>query len=110
MDTKDIPTAPPIDWQPIDNKHDLAVIGKLGEEVCELGASLFRSVIQGIDEREPRTHKPNREWVMEEIADVEALISIAKWRLQLDENAIRIRRDRKIAYKEPWFDALAGGQ
>lgn len=110
MDTKDIPADPPSDWQPITNKHDLAVLGKFGEEVCEAGASLFRCIIQGLDEREPKTHKVNRQWVEEEIADVLALATIAVRRLGLDMVAIEVRRDRKMAYKEPWFAALAEHQ
>lgn len=97
----------PSDWQPITNKHDLAVIGKLGEEACELGSALFRCVIQGIDEREPKTHKVNRQWMEEEIADVMALTTLAVERLGLDMAAIEARRDRKMAYKAPWFANLA---
>lgn len=107
MDTADIPTTAPSDWQPITNKHDLAVLGKLGEEASELGSALFRCVIQGIDEAEPRTLKVNRRWVEDEIADVLAMTDIAIRRLGLDRTAILARRQRKIAYKDPWFDALA---
>lgn len=106
MDTKDIPTTELSDWQPITDKHDLAVIGKLGEEVCELGSALFRSVIQGLDECEPKTHKVNRRWVEEEIADVLALTALAISRLDLDGKAIDERCKRKIAYKLPWFASL----
>ncbi len=107
MDTQDIPATPPSDWQPITDRHDLAVLGKLGEETCELGSALFRCVIQGIDECEPRTLKVNREWVTEEVADVLAMATIAIQRLGLNVTAIQERRDRKIAYKEPWFAALS---
>lgn len=107
MNTDDIPTSAPSDWQPITDKHDLAVLGKLGEEACELGSALFRCVIQGIDEREPKTHKVNRQWLEEEVADVLALATLAVQRLGLDMAAIERRRDRKIAYKGPWFDALS---
>lgn len=107
METNDIPAGAPSDWEPITDKHNLAVLGKLGEEVCELGSALFRCIIQGLDEREPKTHKINRQWVVEEIADVEALLAIAKRRLALDEAAIAERRERKIGFKEPWFEALA---
>jgi hypothetical protein len=107
MNTEDIPTDGPSDWQPMTNKHDLAVIGKLGEEVSELGAALFRCVIQGLDESEPRTHVVNRAWVENEIADVLGMVATAIIRLNLDVDAILARRDRKVAYKAPWFDALA---
>lgn len=108
MDTKDIPiTEAPSDWQPITNKHDLAVLGKLGEEVGELSAAIFRCVIQGINEQEPRTHKINKQWLQDEIADAMAMQIIAVSRLGLDLQAILDRRDRKMAYKQPWFDSLA---
>lgn len=107
MDTADIPTKALSDWQPITNKHDLAVLGKLAEEVNELGSAISRCIIQGIDECEPETGKPNRQWLEEELADVMALTTIAMQRLNLDVAAIMERRRRKIAYKAPWFDALA---
>lgn len=106
METKDIPTAGPSDWQPITDKHALAVLGKLGEEVNELGAAIFRCIIQGIDETEPTTGKVNRVWLEQELADVMAMTTITMRRFSLDTRAIMDRRDRKIAYKEPWFDAL----
>lgn len=115
MDTKDIPLRPISDWQPITDKHDLAVLGKLGEEMCELGEqackagkAIFRSIIQGIDGKEPTTLKENKQWLEEEIADCMALQILAVHRLGLDQTAILERRDRKIGYKEPWFDSLAG--
>ena len=108
MDTHDIPTDGPSDWQPITNKHNLAVLGKLGEEAAELGSALFRCTIQGLDEAEPITGKVNRRWLEEEIADVEAMILIAKRHLFLSEAFIGERRARKMAYKEPWFAALEG--
>lgn len=108
MDTRDIPTDGPSDWQPITSKHDLALLGKLGEEATELGSALFRCIIQGLDEKEPTTGKVNRRWLEEEIADVEAMIQIAKRRLFLSEAFIGERRARKMGYKEPWFAALEG--
>lgn len=65
MKTEDIPSTPPSDWQPITNKHDLAVLGKLGEEATELGSAIFRCIIQGLNEREPTTGKVNRQWLEE---------------------------------------------
>lgn len=106
MDTKDIPADAPSNWQPITSKHDLAVLGKLGEEASELGSAISRCIIQGIDESEPRTLKSNRQWLEEEIADVMALTTIAIQRLGLDTEAIMERRRRKIKYKEPWFVSL----
>lgn len=115
MDTKDIPLRPISDWQPITDKHDLAVLGKMGEEMCELGEqacrtgkAIFRCIIQGIDGKEPTTFKENKQWLEEEIADAMALQITAIARLGLDLDAIQERCDRKIGYKEPWFESLAG--
>lgn len=107
METTDIPTDAPSDWQPITDKHTLAVLGKLGEEVNELGSAISRCIIQGLDEAEPVTHKINRVWLEQELADVMAMTTIAINRFGLDTTAIMDRRRRKIAYKEPWFDALS---
>lgn len=107
METSDIPNLAPNNWQPITNKHDLAVLGKLGEETCELGASLFRCIIQGIDEKEPVTGKINREWVEEEIADVKAQILLIQNRLNLNVARIAERAEKKYMYKSEWFRNLA---
>jgi len=107
METEEIPTGAPSDWQPITNKHVLAILGKLGEETNELGTAVCRCIIQGLDEREPTTGKVNREWLADEIADVLALTTITIERLGLNIDDIISRRQRKIAYKEPWFISLA---
>ena len=106
MDTKDIPTIGPSDWQPITDKHDLAVLGKLAEEASELCSAISRCIIQGLDEAEPVTGKMNRTWLEQELADVMAMTTIAIQRFNLNAEEIMIRRRKKIDYKEPWFDAL----
>ena len=49
-------------------------LGKLAEEVNELGSIIARCLIQGLNESEPETGKPNREKLAEEMADVEAAL------------------------------------
>ena len=110
MNTKDITDSAPSNWQPITNKHDLAVLGKLGEEANELGAAISRCIIQGIDEKEPITGKINKQWLEEEISDVYALAFLAIKRLNLDNLAITDRSARKIDHKEKWFNALKAGE
>jgi hypothetical protein len=107
MDDEQISTKGPSDWQPITNKADLAVLGKLGEEVNELGSAIFRCIIQGLDEREPTTGKLNRDWLEDEVADVLALSNFVIGRFKLDEKRIAKRIALKRGYKAPWFDALA---
>lgn len=107
METNDIPKHEISDWAPIDNKHDLAVLGKLIEEAGELVSAAARCLIQGIDEKQPVTGKVNKEWLEDEIADCMALQITAISRLGLNLVRILERRDRKMEYKKPWFDALA---
>lgn len=97
------PDADPNPWVPETDLERLKVLGKSIEEVCELGAALARCIIQGIDEAEPVTGKPNRIWTQEEIADVEANLEILKARFTLDREFIRQRRDRKFGFLMRWL-------
>jgi hypothetical protein len=107
MEDEDIPKATISDWQPLTDKHLLAVLGKLGEETSELSKILFRTIIQGgLDEKDPETGKTNRKAIEEEIADVRALIDHAETRLGLDLSRLASRRKRKFHYKNPWFNSL----
>lgn len=73
-------------WHPMDKPIDLKHLGKLGEECGELSSAVSRCIIQGIDESEPVTHKPNREWLEDEIADVVANIELVSEHFQLDQD------------------------
>ena len=106
MNTNEIPQDGPSDWQPITNKRTLALLGKLGEEASELSSAAFRCIIQGVDEVEPTTGKPNRQWLEEEIADVLAMLAIIQHDMGLNQGSIMRRQMRKMNYKQPWFDAL----
>jgi hypothetical protein len=108
METTEIPSSTASMWEPITNRADLAVLGKFGEELCEGGASIFRTIIQGLDEVEPATGKVNRQWVHDEIADIEAMIEHMKIHFSLDREQISIRKSRKFNYKAPWFTWLLG--
>lgn len=97
-----IPAAPPSPWIPERDLARLKVIGKLGEEAGELATIACRCIIQGLDEAEPVTGKPNRLALEEEIADVIANARHAIQFLGLDEVAIEDRADRKLAYIVAW--------
>lgn len=107
MDTDKIRQKTASNWQPMTNKHDLAVLGKLGEEAGELSAAISRCIIQGLNEKHPSTGKSNRLWLEEELADAQALISLAIARLGLDQAAIEDRRLAKFDYAHPWLKGLA---
>lgn len=89
-------------WHPISNARDLKTIGKLSEECGELSAAIARCIIQGIDELEPVTGKPNRQWLSEEIADVYANIELVVERFNLSETFIAERHIRKLAPLRAW--------
>lgn len=94
-------------WVPMCEPIDIKHIGKMIEEFCECGAALARSLIQGIDEVEPTTKKPNRQWLQEEIADVLANCQLVVAHFDLDKDAIRERRDRKKVRLSAWHKMLA---
>lgn len=96
----------PSEWMPVSNPHDLALLGKLGEEAGELVSAVCRCIIQGIDEKEPKTGKVNRQWLQEEIADVEALLDLVVSRLNLSSKEIYDRSQLKIKYKTKWLEHL----
>lgn len=85
---------------PVDNKH----IGKLLEELGEAVAAAARCQIQGIDECEPNTGKPNKEWLEDELADVEANIRLCAERFRLDRDRMDSRSAKKVAMLRSWHD------
>jgi NTP pyrophosphatase (non-canonical NTP hydrolase) len=89
-------------WRPTADPTELRHLGKLGEELGELTAAVARCIIQGIDECEPETGKPNRQWLSEEIADVMACLELASAHLRLDEATIRERAARKVELLSGW--------
>jgi hypothetical protein len=104
-------------WHPITDSVDLKHLGKLGEELGELGAAagkcaaaVSRCIIQGIDEREPVTGKLNREWLQDEIADVQANIDLVVERFALDEQAMEERAAKKRRHLKQWHDLAWNSQ
>ena len=83
-------------WVPMTRPIDLKHLGKLAEELGELQSAVARCLIQGIDEVEPVTGKVNREWLREEIADVQAGILLAIEHFNLWQTGIDERRVRKM--------------
>ena len=92
----------PNPWQPEADALTLAYIGKLGEELNECGAAIFRCVIQGVNAAEPSTGELNRDWLAKEIADVQANLALVIDHLNLDREAIEKRRLFKTAYLLKW--------
>lgn len=93
-------------WRPMQAPIDLKHLGKLAEEVNELGSAISRCIIQGIDEAEPVTGKPNRQWLRDEIADVLANIELVMDHFELDRDGIAERRLRKMKHLRGWHAML----
>lgn len=89
-------------WHPMSDPVDLKTLGKLCEELGECSAAAARCLIQGIDEREPRTGKPNRRWLSEELADVLANVRLTVDHFGLDQDFILSRADAKRAGLQQW--------
>lgn len=89
---------PPNPWHPMTNSVDLKHLGKL----AEASAAVARCVIQGIDESEPVTGKPNKEWLEDELSDVMTNISLCLERFALDQNRMMERGVMKAAHLKQW--------
>ena len=94
----------PSPWHPMDSAIDIKNIGKLGEEICEAGAAIFRCIIQGVDESHPVTEKPNKEWLEDELADVMAGINLVTAHFGLDEDRMNERMNAKMLHLKKWHD------
>lgn len=102
------PMPAPNPWLPMRDPIALKHLGKLAEELAEAGAATARCIIQGIDEREPVTGKPNREWLEDEIADVLANAQLVMDHFGLDMQRIHARAERKKVHLRAWH-AMADG-
>lgn len=91
-------------WHPMTNQVDLKHLGKLAEELGELSAAVARCIIQGIEEKEPVTGKPNREWLENEIADVYANMALVTEKFKLDIDKIFDRAEKKRDKLRNWHD------
>lgn len=91
-------------WSPITNPTHLKILGKCAEETSELGNVLARIIVQGLDESEPTTGKPNKEWLEDEIADVVCTTSIVIDYFGLDYERMKQRALDKCKRLNTWFD------
>jgi NTP pyrophosphatase (non-canonical NTP hydrolase) len=94
----------PNPWQPMSNSLDIKILGKFLEELGECSSAVARCLIQGIDESEPVTGKPNKEWLEDEIADVLANVDIILSKYSLNVNRISDRSKSKNAFLKRWHD------
>jgi hypothetical protein len=94
----------PNPWQPMSDILDIKILGKFLEELSECSSATARCLIQGIDESEPVTGKPNKEWLEDEIADVLANVDIVIARYSLNLNRISDRSKVKNDFLKRWHD------
>jgi NTP pyrophosphatase (non-canonical NTP hydrolase) len=99
----------PSPWQPTTDLKELAILGKLLEELGECAAAASRCIIQGVCESEPVTGKANIAWLAEELADVQAGIVLAKELLTLDEGYFLKRVERKLEHLRGWHELIEKG-
>jgi len=100
----------PSAWRPETDPVRLAILGKLLEEIGEGVSAIARCVIQGVDRSHPTTKKPNRRWLEEEVADMEAGLVILKAHFGLDQGFIAERRAVKIEHKREWHERIRRGE
>jgi NTP pyrophosphatase (non-canonical NTP hydrolase) len=107
MDTADhLRDASP--WTGEPSRTRRAILGKLVEELGELNAALGRCIIQGVNEVHPVTKKPNLEWLMEEIADVQNMISFVQEYSSHDREAFHKRMEAKRVHITAWLAQIRG--
>lgn len=94
-------------WTPDTDKTHLRVMGKALEELSECSNALARCIIQGIEESEPVTGKPNRKWLTEEVADAITTLRLVQRYMGLDPAEIAARVLRKEAGLEGWIEDMA---
>lgn len=89
-------------WHPQRDPVNLAVLGKAIEEMGEAISMLGRCIIQGIEEAEPVTGKPNRVALEDELADVAATASMVVERFKLHTDRMSVRVAAKTDHLERW--------
>lgn len=89
-------------WTPTTNLLMLRRMGKLVEELGELGSVAARCIIQGIDAIDPGSGKVNRLRLENELADVIAQCSVTIKDLKLDSHAITERAVMKQGLMAEW--------
>lgn len=107
-------------WIPMSRPIDIKHAGKLLEELGEANevlantsqavgkaiAALSRCVIQGLKGQEPVTHKVNREWLEDELADVMANIELCAEHFGLRQRRMFIRGTAKKKRLKAWHNQL----
>lgn len=106
MDIDDTNPPTPSAWLPETDLQRIATLGKLLEELGEGVAAAARCLIQGIEEVEPTTKVPNRDWLQKELADILAQVDNTVREFALSVSTIQHRRMQKFKYIRTWVLGL----
>lgn len=93
-------------WMPDTDPLNLAVLGKATEEGGEVTTACGRCIVQGIEESEPVTHKPNRMMLADEIADSFATCNWLIDHFDLDRAYIEARARAKRKGFNRWLELI----
>lgn len=99
-------------WEVTTDPLTLRRLGKLGEELGELGNVASRIIIQGIDAIDPGTGKLNRQRLADELADVQAQIDCTLIAFGLSDDYHHTRASRKRGQMAEWealYAPVGGG-
>lgn len=94
-------------WLPEKDPVTICILGKLAEELNECAGRVARALIQGIDGIEPEDGRTNREHLVDELADVQALLDLANLNLFPDKAHYQMERSRKkYEHKRKWINMV----
>jgi hypothetical protein len=93
-------------WIPMSLPVDIAILGKLGEELGELIAIKDRCLIQGLYGLNPETSELNMLALLEEVADVYSVLDTVVNHFNLNQKAIELRADKKFVHRKKWIEML----
>lgn len=93
-------------WVPMKSLIDKKHIGKLLEELGEGIAAASRCLIQGITAKEPTTGKINKEWLEDELADIQANIELNIEHFKLNKKRMAQRTANKKRGLRIWHGML----
>lgn len=96
----------PDPWIPISSRVDLAILGKLQEELSELQAIVARTIIQGIYEKDPDTGIINKDGIQQEMADVYCMLHLSAAHFNIDYESMIFRKNKKLEHVINWINLI----
>jgi NTP pyrophosphatase (non-canonical NTP hydrolase) len=97
-------------WKVVSDPAMQRRLGKLLEELGELTSVVARIGIQGMHEVDPSSGKVNRQRLMDEIADVQAQLTLSTMVFGLDQVYMTRRTAEKMRQMVEWEVAVKENQ